>query len=166
MNNNDYPPMMCGVCQHALDVVIDDNGAHYHQTFKGQLDLKRHQGRTPNGVAVRVLHASSRSPPPYGTTTALVSRPCAHSPPTTTEPIGIDHLVEPVDHSRRIMNRPCALVEILLVLDCFVTHVRQLHQRGAEKSSAAQARSVESEAEHFRAQFIAVPDTITNSFDM
>ncbi|MFB9838591.1 IS982 family transposase, partial [Actinoallomurus acaciae] len=26
-----------------------------NETFKGQLDLKRHRGRTPSGVAVRVL---------------------------------------------------------------------------------------------------------------
>lgn len=49
-----------------------------NETFKGQLDLERHRGRTPAGVAVRVLQRSSRSPPPSGTTTTSASRSCGH----------------------------------------------------------------------------------------
>lgn len=49
-----------------------------NETFKGQLDLERHRGRTPAGVVVRVLHASSRSPQPSGTTTTPASPSCAH----------------------------------------------------------------------------------------
>ena len=38
------------------------------QTFKGQLDLERHGGRTKGGVVARVSNGYSPSPPSSGTT--------------------------------------------------------------------------------------------------
>lgn len=32
MNNNDYPTMICRTCRHALDVLVDGDGAHYIHT--------------------------------------------------------------------------------------------------------------------------------------
>jgi len=61
-------------------------------TFKGQLDLERHGGHTPEGVWVRVLHASWPLPPRSGTTTTPTSPSSAPWSPTTTDHLGIVRL--------------------------------------------------------------------------
>jgi Transposase DDE domain len=58
-----------------------------NQTFKAQLDVERHGGRTGVGVAVRSSSASWPSPPRSGTTTRPNSRPCDRWSPMTTDPL-------------------------------------------------------------------------------
>jgi hypothetical protein len=56
-------------------------------TFKGQLDLERHGGRTPAGVTVRVLQRIlALTAAVTGTTTTPASPSGDHCWPTTTDP--------------------------------------------------------------------------------
>jgi hypothetical protein len=58
-----------------------------NQTFKGQLDLEPHGGRTGVGSRSESCSASWPSPPPSGTTTRPDSRPWDRWSPTTTDPL-------------------------------------------------------------------------------
>jgi hypothetical protein len=58
-----------------------------NQTFKGQLDLERHGGRTGVGSRSGSCSASWLSPLRSGTTTRSDSRPCGHWSPMTTDPL-------------------------------------------------------------------------------
>jgi len=53
-------------------------------TFKGQLDLERHGGRTDEGILVRVLARILALVPRSGSTTRQASPSCGPSRPTTT----------------------------------------------------------------------------------
>jgi hypothetical protein len=58
-----------------------------NETFKGQLDLEQHRGRTPHGVITRVMQRILALTAGSGTTTTPDKTPSAHSPRTITDPL-------------------------------------------------------------------------------